>query len=126
MNVVLINGSPHPRGCTYTALTEAAGRLNAAGIETTLVQVGNKAVRGCIACNKCVETGQCVFTDDPVNECIGLLRRADGLIAYLLRGSQRDAVRPARSRLLHEVRALCLQTGGGGGDLPSRRGQRQL
>ena len=80
MNVLLINGSPHPRGCTYTALSEIAGRLHAAGIETTLVQVGHKAVRGCIACGKCAETGLCVFQDDPVNECIELLRKADGLI----------------------------------------------
>lgn len=80
MNVLLINGSPHPRGCTYTALSEITGRLHAAGIETTLVQVGHRAVRGCIACGKCAETGLCVFRDDPVNECIELLRKADGLI----------------------------------------------
>lgn len=80
MNVLLVNGSPHPKGCTWTALNEAAKQLEKNGVETTLLQVGSKAVRGCIACGKCRETGHCIFTDDPVNEGIDLLRAADGLI----------------------------------------------
>ncbi len=80
MNVLLVNGSPHPRGCTWTALNEVARQLEKNGVETTLLQVGSKAVRGCIACGKCRETGYCVFRDDPVNEGIDLLRAADGLI----------------------------------------------
>ena len=80
MNVLLVNGSPHPKGCTATALKEVAKQLEKNGIETTLLQVGSKAVRGCIACGKCRETGYCIFKDDPVNEGIDLLRAADGLV----------------------------------------------
>lgn len=80
MNVLLVNGSPHPKGCTWTALNEVAKQLEKNGVETTLLQVGSKAVRGCIACGKCRETGYCIFKDDPVNEGINLLRAADGLV----------------------------------------------
>lgn len=80
MNVLLINGSPHKNGCTHTALAEVAGQLNAQGIDTNIFHVGAKAVRGCIACGQCAATGHCVFTDDPVNKCIDLLKQADGLV----------------------------------------------
>ncbi len=80
MNVLLINGSPHPQGCVFTALSEIATSLNREGIETRIFHIGNKAIRGCIACGKCAQTGYCVFTDDPVNECVDLASRADGLI----------------------------------------------
>ncbi len=80
MKILLVNGSPHAKGCTFTALSEVAGALEKAGIETQLMQIGGKAIRGCIACGKCAETGHCIFTDDPVNESIDLLRAADGLV----------------------------------------------
>lgn len=80
MNVLLINGSPHKNGCTHTALAEVAGQLNAQGIDTDIVHVGAKAIRSCMACGKCAGTGHCIFTDDPVNECIDRLRQADGLV----------------------------------------------
>lgn len=80
MNVLLINGSPHKEGCTYTALAEVAGQLAKQGIETQIVHIGNKGIRGCIACLKCKETGYCSFSDDAVNECIDLLKKADGLV----------------------------------------------
>ena len=80
MNVLLINGSPHPKGCTYTALNMVAAQLEKNGLSTQMLHVGNKAVHGCMACGKCAETGQCVFTDDPVNEAIGLLLEADALV----------------------------------------------
>lgn len=80
MKVLLVNGSPHAKGCTFTALSEVAGALEKAGLETQLMQIGGKAIRGCIACGKCAETGHCIFTDDPVNEGIDLLRAADGLV----------------------------------------------
>lgn len=80
MNVLLVNGSPHPKGSTFTALETAAERLQAHGISTEIMQIGNKAIRGCIACNKCAQTGYCIFRDDPVNEGIDRLRAADGLI----------------------------------------------
>ena len=80
MNVLLINGSPHPNGCTFTALSEVAGQLGAQGIETTFLQVGTKPVRDCIACYGCMKTGHCVFDDDPANQCIDLLKKADGVV----------------------------------------------
>ena len=80
MNVLLINGSPHPKGCTYTALNMVVAQLEKNGLSTQMLHVGNKAVHGCMACGKCAETGQCVFTDDPVNEAIGLLLEADALV----------------------------------------------
>lgn len=65
--VLLINGSPHQRGCTYTALREVASTLEKRGIETEIYQIGTKPVAGCIACGHCSETGRCIF-DDGVNE----------------------------------------------------------
>ena len=79
MKVLLINGSPHPKGCTFTALSTVAAQLEKNGVESELIQIGSKAIRGCIACGKCKDTGYCVFKDDPVNEVIDLLRAADGV-----------------------------------------------
>jgi multimeric flavodoxin WrbA len=81
MNVLLINGSPHKNGCTFTALSEIAGELERQGIESRIFSIGTKAIRGCIACGKCRETGYCSFSDDPVNECIDLMKKADGIVA---------------------------------------------
>ncbi len=80
MNVLMINGSPHQAGCTYTALQEIAEQLNKQDIETNIVHIGTKPIPGCIACFACMETGLCVFQCDPVNKCIDLLKKADGLI----------------------------------------------
>lgn len=79
MKALLINGSPRPRGCTYTALTELKNTLEAEGIETELIHVGGKDIRGCIACRKCHETGKCIF-DDVVNEVAPKLREADAFV----------------------------------------------
>jgi multimeric flavodoxin WrbA len=79
MKVLLVNGSPHPKGCTYTALEEVAATLNAEGIETQIFQVGIKPTSGCIACKKCAETGRCTFSDS-VNEFLDLAMDADGFI----------------------------------------------
>ena len=80
MNVLLINGSPHKNGCTHTALSEVAGQLNRHGIDAYIFHIGARPIRGCIACGKCVQTGSCVFNDDPVNECVERLKSADGLV----------------------------------------------
>ncbi|HHV31357.1 flavodoxin family protein [Caproiciproducens sp. LBM24188] len=80
MNVLLINGSPHKNGCTYTALSEVAGQLNQEGIETTFVHLGSGPIRDCNGCGGCAQTGHCVFHDGPVNECIDLAKQADGII----------------------------------------------
>ena len=80
MKVLLINGSPHEAGCTYTALYEAAKTLNAEGIETQIFHIGKGPVHGCIACNACAKLGKCVFDDDPANEMLRLMREADGIV----------------------------------------------
>ena len=80
MNVLLINGSPHGEGCTFTALSEVANQLNKNGIETAIFHIGAGPIQDCIACQRCAQTGYCAFTDDPVNECVDLLRKADGLV----------------------------------------------
>ena len=77
--VLLLNGSPHQKGCTATALEEMIKVFEKDGIETELIQVGTKAIRGCIACSKCTETGKCVF-DDLVNEVAPRFESADGLV----------------------------------------------
>lgn len=78
-NVLLLNGSPHANGCTATALGAVASTLAEAGIETTTIHVGNRDIRGCIACGRCAELGHCVF-DDMVNEVAPLFEQADGLV----------------------------------------------
>lgn len=80
MKVLLINGSPHAKGCTYTALSEIATVLNAQGIETQIFHIGNKPVRGCIACGGCARQGKCVFDDDVANEMGALMSEADGIV----------------------------------------------
>ena len=79
MKVLLINGSPHGKGSTYTALNEVAVTLEKEGIETELIHIGNQAIRGCIACGKCRQLGKCVF-DDIVVEAGKKLAEADGLV----------------------------------------------
>ena len=69
MKVILVNGSPREKGCTYTALCEVAGALEKNGIETEIFQVGAKPIAGCIGCNVCLKNGRC-FVDDPVNEFV--------------------------------------------------------
>ena len=80
MKVLMINGSPVPKGCIATALAIAAEEFAAAGVECEIVQVGNKDIRGCISCGRCRELGRCVFDKDIVNECAAKLAEADGII----------------------------------------------
>ncbi len=77
--VILLNGSPHPKGCTATALEEMAKTLREEGVETEIIQVGAVEIRGCIACGKCGTLGKCVF-DDLVNETAPKFEAADGLV----------------------------------------------
>jgi multimeric flavodoxin WrbA len=79
MKVLLVNGSPHEKGCTYTALSEVAKTLNSEGIDTEMFQIGTKPLGGCIACKKCVELGRCVF-DDKVNEFLEIAKDFDGYL----------------------------------------------
>lgn len=77
--VLLLNGSPHVHGCTATALEEMIKVFEEEGVETELIQVGIKEIRGCIACGSCSLTGKCVF-DDLVNEVAAKFEKADGLV----------------------------------------------
>ena len=79
MKVLLINGSPHANGSTYTALKEVADTLNIEGIETEIVQVGHLDIRGCIGCGTCFKTKQCVF-NDIVEEMKVKFEECDGLV----------------------------------------------
>lgn len=78
MKVLLVNGSPHEKGCTYTALAQIASALNAEGVETEIFHIGTKPVFGCTACGKC-SSNRCVF-DDVVNKLIERAQTADGYI----------------------------------------------
>ena len=78
--VILLNGSPNAKGCTATALSEMIKVLNEEGIETELIQIGNKAIRGCVSCDSCAKTGKCVFDGDLVNEVAKKFEEADGLV----------------------------------------------
>lgn len=80
MKVLLINGSPRKEGNTFIALSEVAKSLKDNGVETQIINIGNKAVQGCIACNKCYELGRCVFKDELYNNIRENLKDADGLI----------------------------------------------
>ena len=77
--ILLINGSPKPQGCIYTALNEMINIFHQEGIETELIHIGSKDIRGCIACNKCREIGKCVFNDE-VNEIAEKFKYADGIV----------------------------------------------
>lgn len=79
MKVLMINGSPRANGNTAIALDEMKKVFESEGVDVEVVQVGNKAVRGCIACGKCKEIGKCVF-DDVVNELAAKFKEADGLV----------------------------------------------
>lgn len=79
MKVILINGSPNARGCTYTALSEVAQTLEDEGIETEIIHVGHKDIRGCIGCRKCKTLGKCIF-NDIVNEVAPKFKECDGIV----------------------------------------------
>ena len=82
MKVLLINGSPHKNGCTYTALSEIEKELIKSEIETEMFHIGDKVIRGCIGCGKCRanSTNKCIFNDDVVNIALEKMESCDGLI----------------------------------------------
>lgn len=79
MKVLLVNGSPHKEGCTYTALKEVAKQLNKEGVDTEIFWIGNKPMSGCIACKTCVKKHACVF-DDKVNDFLDKASDFDGFV----------------------------------------------
>lgn len=79
MKVILVNGSPKEKGCTYTALKEVEESLNKNGTETEIFWLGNKPVSGCIGCKSCLKNGKC-FMDDKVNEFLAKVPETDGFV----------------------------------------------
>lgn len=79
MKVLMINGSPHENGCTYTALAEVAGALEKEGIGSEFFHIGTDPIAGCTACGMCRKEGKCIF-DDSVNACIDIAAGCDALI----------------------------------------------
>ena len=79
MKVILVNGSPNEKGCTYTALSEVRGALLGEGIEAEIFHIGAQPVPGCAACGACAKLKKCVF-NDRVNEFVSLARGADGFV----------------------------------------------
>lgn len=104
MKVLLINGSPHVDGVIALALKELSDTLNRCDIETEIIHVGNKNIRGCIACRSCKKTGKCVF-DDCVNEIAFKLKDADGLVvgAPVYYGSANSTVVSLLTRLFYSI-----------------------
>ena len=80
MKVLILNGSPHTKGNTAAAINEMLKVFSEEGIEAEVCQIGNRDIRGCIACGTCAERGRCVF-DDEVNAIAGKFEEADGLVA---------------------------------------------
>lgn len=81
MKVLLVNGSPHEKGCTYTALSEIKKTLESENIEAEIFHIGTNPVRGCIGCGGCAKNnGKCVFNDDVVNEIIEKAKTSDAFV----------------------------------------------
>ena len=80
MKVLLVNGSPHKEGNTFIALSEVAETLRMLGDEAEMVWIGNRPVRGCIACGSCAKTGKCAFDDDVMPEILAKAAEADGIV----------------------------------------------
>ena len=79
MKVLMINGSPHEKGCTYTALSEIKNTLSKEGIDSEILYLGTNAMYGCIACGYCSQNGKCVF-DDLVNQVLSKIDEYDALV----------------------------------------------
>ena len=88
MKVLLVNGSPHKEGCTYTALCEVSKALNDNGVDTDIFWIGNKAISGCIACKKCKDNNKCIFNDS-VNEFLDI---AGEYLAHRFIGVERQVL----------------------------------
>lgn len=80
MKVLLVNGSPHEKGCTYTALQEVAGALQKNRVESEIIWLGNQAIAGCIGCGACRGNGGQCFRKDVVNEFVQKAGEADGYV----------------------------------------------
>ena len=100
MNVLMINGSPNTKGCTFTALTEIGKTLQEQNINYEIMQLGKQPIRDCINCNRCHGDG-CIFDDDMVNEFIQKAKNA-GMNEHLAKPFEMEKVLRAISRY-HKV-----------------------
>ncbi|MCR5834064.1 MAG: flavodoxin family protein [Selenomonadaceae bacterium] len=123
MKVLLINGSPHENGNTRIALDEMISIFEAASVETHLVQVGNKIVRGCISCMKCFELGKCVINDS-VNDIAPLFLESDGIVVAspVYYGSPNGTLLAFLDRLFHSTQGVNKSMKVGAGVVVCRRG----
>ena len=80
MKVLMLNGSAHLNGCTYTALEEIGKTLKSEGVDYEIFQIGAKPIRDCMGCGKCREIGKCIFDDDDVNRFVELAKDCDGFV----------------------------------------------
>lgn len=80
MKVLLVNGSPNQKGCTFTALSEVAKALDAEKVGTEMFHIGTKPIGGCLGCRKCHGTGKCVRGEDRVAECLAIAGEFDGFV----------------------------------------------
>ena len=80
MKVLMLNGSPHEHGCTYTALTSVANVLRTENIDVEIVWLGDKVVRDCVGCGACAKLGRCIFDDDIANELLEKSKLAQGFV----------------------------------------------
>ena len=95
LKVLLVNGSPHRSGNTFTALSEVARTLEEEGLEAEIVHVGNRPVQGCIGCYKCREKGVCVFQDETYLTLREKLAEADGItVRQSISADRREASVP--------------------------------
>lgn len=104
MKVLMINGSPNEKGCTYTALSEVATELKRLGVDSEILWLGKKAMQDCIACNKCRQLKRCVF-DDLVNKTASRLSEFSGLIvgSPVYYGGSTGIVRSFLNRLFYST-----------------------
>ena len=122
--VLLLNGSPRAEGCTGTALAEMIKVFREEGVETELVQVGNKSIHGCMSCGFCGKNGRCVFDNDPVNEIAKKFEAADGLVvgSPVYYGSPNGALLALLDRLFYSTGYFSKQMKVGAAVVSCRRG----
>lgn len=108
MKVLLINGSPRREGNTHVALNEIAKQLAQHNIDSEILWIGTKPVRGCIACGKC-EAGRCNFNDDIVNTVIEKMEQADGLVigSPVYYGQPAGPVLCLQQRMMYAGSSVC-------------------
>ena len=121
--VILLNGSPHAGGCTARALEEMVKVFTEEGVDTEVIQVGSKTIRGCIACRRCAELGKCVF-DDLVNEVAPKFAEADGLVvgSPVYYGSPNGTILSFMDRLFYSTGNMPKQMKVGAAVVSCRRG----